>query len=375
MAGLYIHIPFCASRCIYCAFHSTTRREMHAAYTDALCREMELQSGYFRGEPIQTVYFGGGTPSQMEQELIRTIIRKAEETFGLSDVREMTFECNPDDISAEFLASLRLTPVNRISMGIQSFNDRRLRFLNRRHTAQEAVEAVRLCQEAGYGNISIDLIYGQPGQSPDEFREDLAIAVSLGVTHISAYCLSYEEGTPLGHMLQSGTVKAVSDEECAEMYGILCDAMRAAGFQHYEISNFALPGYRSRHNSSYWNGTAYLGLGSGAHSYDGTTRRWNVADLDRYISSTALGKTETEQEQLSITDRYNEMLMLSLRTCEGLSLEMLDSTFGTGTSKTLLTGAAQWFEKGDLIHEGSCVRFSESGLFTCDSVISSLFRE
>lgn len=375
MAGLYIHIPFCASRCIYCAFHSTTRNALHAAYAEAVCREMEIRSDFFRGDSVRTVYFGGGTPSQMEPELLRSIILKADRTFGLSGVGEMTLECNPDDINAGYLAALQSTPVNRISMGVQSFHNSRLEFLNRRHTAEEAVAAVRQCQEAGFRNISIDLIYGQPGQSTDEFRDDLATAVSIGVTHISAYCLSYEEGTPLLKILQEGKIEATSDEVCAEMYETLCNAMKAAGFRHYEISNFALPGYRSRHNSSYWNGTRYLGIGSGAHSYDGRIRRWNVADLDRYISSTLAGTPETEQEELSVTDRYNEMVMLSLRTGEGLALEQMDGIFGAGSADAFLTAAGPWLEKGDLIREGGTVHFSESGLFTCDAVISSLFRE
>ncbi len=375
MAGIYIHIPFCASRCAYCAFHSTTRAGARHAYVNALCSEMEMYRNFPDKERIKTLYFGGGTPSRLSITQIQTITDKAAKVFDLSGLEECTLECNPDDITKEFLSGLNGTPVSRISMGIQSLSDSVLSLIRRRHTASQALSSIRLCQEAGFSNISIDLIYGLPGQSAEEFRRDILRVIDCGVTHISAYCLTYEEGTPMHRMLMQGDISATTDEECALMYNILCSTMREKGFQHYEISNFCLPGYHSRHNSSYWDGTPYLGLGSGAHSFNGSVRRWNVADIDRYMRGIASGQPECGQEALTETDRYNEFLMLSLRTTAGISLNLMRERFGQNAVNEFLRNAGKWIQKGDLIHEAGRVRFSESGLFTSDGTVSSLFLE
>lgn len=375
MAGIYVHIPFCASRCAYCAFHSTTRSGARDAYVSALCSEIDMYRGFPGKGRIKTLYFGGGTPSQLSTRQIYTITDKLSKVFDLSVLEETTLECNPDDITKKFLSGLNETPVTRISMGIQSLNDSVLSLIRRRHTASQALSSIRQCQEAGFSNISIDLIYGLPGQSAEEFRRDILRVIDSGVTHISAYCLTYEEGTPMHRMLTQGDISAATDDECALMYGILCDTMRENGFLHYEISNFCLPGYHSRHNSSYWDGTPYLGLGSGAHSFDGSVRRWNVADIDRYMLGIASGEPEYGQETLTETDRYNEFLMLSLRTTAGISLSLMRELFGVNAVIDFLRDAGKWIQKGDLIHEAGRVRFSESGLFTSDGTVSSLFRE
>lgn len=375
MAGIYVHIPFCASRCAYCAFHSTTRAGARDAYVNALCSEMDLYRSFPGKGQIKTLYFGGGTPSQLSTRQIHTITDKLSKVFDLSALEEATLECNPDDITKEFLSGLSETPVNRISMGIQSLNDSVLSLIRRRHTASQALSSIRQCQEAGFSNINIDLIYGLPGQSTEEFRRDVQRVIDSGVTHISAYCLTYEEGTPIHRMLTQGDITATTDDECALMYGILCDTMRINGFQHYEISNFCLPGYHSRHNSSYWNGTPYLGLGSGAHSFDGSVRRWNVTDIDKYMLGIASEEPEYGQEVLTETDLYNEFLMLSLRTTAGISLSLMSERFGENAVIDFLNDAEKRIQKGELIHETDRVRFSESGLFTSDGIVSSLFRE
>lgn len=310
----------------------------------------------------------------LEAEQILKIFHCIDSTFGVGRSKETTIECNPDDIRQPFLETLRATPVNRISMGIQSFDDRKLKLIGRRHTADDAKRAVRLCQDSGFGNISIDLIYGLPGQTVEEFVGDIHTAIALGVTHISAYCLSYEEGTPLTAMLKKGTITPVSDDDCALMYDALCETMRSHGYTHYEISNFALPGYRSIHNSNYWNGTPYIGIGAAAHSFNGTERKWNISDLDRYTNGILSGHPETGSEQLTPDDRYNEMIMLALRTSDGLDLRRLDTEFGAGTSAAFLSEAGVWIKKGDLIHIGGTVRFNESGLFRSDGITASLFR-
>lgn len=346
---------------------------MKSQYVAALCREMELAGGSWTEHRFSTLYLGGGTPSQLDTEALKAILLKADSVFGLSGLEEATVECNPDDINETFLSGLKETPINRISMGIQSLDNDILRFIRRRHTAEEAIKAVKMCKSQGYNNISADLIYGFPGQTVDGFISDLKQITDLGVTHISAYCLSYEEGTPLQKMLSDGRITPASDDLCAEMYDALCDTMRSEGFIHYEVSNFSLSGYHSRHNSRYWDGTPYLGIGAGAHSFDGVRRSWNVADIDRYIRGIESGTPERELETLSRDERRNEAVMLSLRTQKGLSISGFSREFGQEAASELLRSAIRWTKSGDLILEGDTLRFSESGLFRGDGIICSLF--
>jgi oxygen-independent coproporphyrinogen-3 oxidase len=369
MAGIYVHIPFCARRCIYCGFFSTVREDEAARYVNALCRELELRCDYLDGEPVRTLYFGGGTPSRLTSAQIGTVISAVRSTFGLDSLEELTVECNPDDITPSYVSALVTHGVNRISMGVQTFNDRLLRFLHRRHTAAQALDAVRICRDSGIGNISIDLMYGLPGQTLDMFRSDLQTALQAGVQHISSYCLSYEEGSPLLSLKEQGKVQPVDDELCLKMFTLMCDTLRDAGFNHYEISNFCLEGYHSRHNSSYWDGTPYLGLGAAAHSYNRTSRQWSPANLDTYIQSIEQGTPAFEIETLSPQDLFNEKVMLSLRTARGLDLQTLSSAL----QKSLLASAQPFIERGQLIQDRSTLRLSESALFISDSIISSLF--
>lgn len=373
MAGIYIHIPFCSSRCIYCGFFSTTNLNQRERYTAALCKELKMRCKELQEEKISTIYFGGGTPSLLSQHQLKQIFNTIEDSFNISEVQEITLECNPDDISDTFLNSLKDLPINRISMGIQSFNDATLHFLRRRHNSLQAINAVKKCKDAGYNNISIDLIYGIPGQNSKIFKSDIETAVSLDVTHISSYHLSYEEDTPIWQMLIDKKIDSIDEEESVRMYDILCNTLKENDFNHYEISNFAKKGFESKHNSSYWNGVSYLGVGAGAHSFDIDTRKWNPDNLSIYIEGIELGHTVYEEEYLTLADKHNEAIMLGLRKQEGISLSNFKNSFGEELYNLLLFNTETHINSGTLIKERDRIHFSERGLFISDNIVSSLF--
>ena len=388
MAGIYIHIPFCRSRCIYCGFYSTTSLELRQRYVDALCREMEIRgtgrliSGQSPDQgpvpPISTIYLGGGTPSQLTFDQLRQLFIYINKVYplpskpgGAEDRPEITIEVNPDDVTVEFAAVLQQLPVNRVSMGIQTFDDQRLRFLRRRHTARQAIEAVSILRAAGIRNISIDLMYGFPGESLADWEADIDTALALNVEHLSAYCLMIEEGTPLHRMLKQHT----GDEETErQMYEVLIDRMTTAGYEHYEISNFARPGFRSRHNSSYWNGTPYIGLGAAAHSYDIRSRSWNVADIRQYIEGMERCERIFEEELLDDDTRYNDIVTVALRTREGINLNALSKKYRNYCIKN----ARRYLDDGlleltsPLSPVTSHLRLTRRGLFVSDMVMSNL---
>lgn len=369
MAGIYVHIPFCARRCIYCGFFSTVREAEAARYINALCAELRQRKAYLQGAPVTTVYFGGGTPSRLTPDQIGQVIECIGTEYGLENLQELTVECNPDDVTSDYLSALRALGVNRISMGVQTFNNDLLRFLGRRHSANQAIGAVQACHDAGIHNVSIDLMYGLPGQTPAIQQQDLETATSLNVQHISSYCLSFEEGSPLDRMRRENRVVPTDDDTCASMYDRMCSHLRSAGFEHYEISNFCKPGYHSRHNSSYWDGTPYMGIGAGAHSYNGRSRQWNPNDIDAYMSGIEQGKPLFEIENLSDTDLYNEKIMLALRTSKGLNLSALTTSDRT----KLLIAAAPYLKTGALICTATHLHLSETAFFISDTIISSLF--
>lgn len=370
MAGIYVHIPFCARRCIYCGFFSTVRENEAARFVNALCRELEIRKDYLGGAPIRTVYFGGGTPSRLSPDQIGQVVDSIRAAYGLDSLQELTVECNPDDITVEYVSALRRLGVNRVSMGVQTFNSELLRFLHRRHTPSQAIEAVHMCRESGITNISIDLMYGLPGQTIEMFRDDLHVALSTGVQHISSYCLSYEENTLLQTLRDQGKLIPADDDLCSQMFTLMCDTLREGGFEHYEISNFCLPGFHSRHNSSYWDGTPYLGVGAGAHSYDGRSRQWNPSDLDAYMNGIEQGRPQYEIEYLSETDLYNERIMLRLRTAQGLNLSLLNPQ----DRLSVLHSAHALIKDGLLLLDENCLRIPEQHMFISDSIISSLFK-
>ena len=313
MAGLYVHIPFCKKRCLYCDFFSTTLLERREEYVDALLREIE-QRRHEAGEPIRTIYIGGGTPSTLPVSDIQRLL----DTIGTNQAEEITVEVNPGDLSPEYLSALRRTGVNRLSIGIQSFHDELLRLIGRRHSAQQALEAVRWAQEAGFSNLSIDLIYALPKQTMEMWQADIDTVLGLNIQHVSCYGLMYEEGTALTALRDKGELTSVDEDTENRMYDLLCERLKAAGFVHYEVSNFALPGFEAQHNSNYWNGTPYIGIGAGAHSYLPPVRSWNPDDLDAYIQGIQTDTLQRESETLSERDLYNEKIMLGLRTNKGI---------------------------------------------------------
>lgn len=372
MAGIYLHIPFCKSRCIYCDFYSTTHSSLQARYVNALCRELTERRDYLRGEPIETIYIGGGTPSQLSEEQLTEIFRTLQDVYGLERCQEITLEANPDDLTPAYVEMLRTLPVNRISMGIQSFDDRLLRLLNRRHNARQAEEAVARCRHAGFSNISIDLIYGLPGEDDDLWNRDLQRALTLGVEHLSAYHLSYEQGTRLYRMREQGQIEETDEESSLRFFRILTDTLSEAGYEHYEISNFCRPGMHSRHNSSYWRGIPYLGCGASAHSYRPHSRQWNVASVTDYIHSMENGGRSYEEETLNEDTRYNEFIMTRLRTARGIDLALLGETFGADKAAYCRCMALPHITHGLLCDTKGWLKLTRQGIFLSDDIISDL---
>lgn len=371
MAGLYIHIPFCGSRCVYCGFYSTTALELRQRYVDALCRELNMRKGELGiRNDIHTIYLGGGTPSQITIPQLRQLFDTIYKYNKVATDAEITIECNPDDVTDAFVEGLQTLPVNRISMGAQTFDDTRLKFLHRRHTASQVVEAIDRFRKNGYTNISIDLMYGFPDETLDDWNHDITQALSLKVEHLSAYCLTIEEGTPLQQMLLDGKIMENDEELERQMYETLIDRLETAGYEHYEISNFARQGYRSHHNSSYWNGTPYIGIGAAAHSYDIRTRSWNVSDLHQYIDNIQRGKRPYEEELLDDDTRYNDTITVALRTREGLDL----TTLSERHRSYCLQNARRFLNDG-LLTLDSVSRFlhlTRRGLFVSDMIMTEL---
>ena len=372
--GIYIHVPFCEKRCIYCSFYSTVHgKRERDAFVHTLCQELAFR---YDGSPVSTLYFGGGTPSQLDDEEMEIIFSTLQHHCSFLPDAEITFEANPDDITPQKVRHLLQLGVNRISLGVQSFDEQRLLFLKRRHTAQQALEAIAILQDAGIKNISIDLIFGLPGQQLSDWEWELEQAFQLPIAHLSAYSLMYEEGTPLYYARQRGIVQECDDETSLAMFQSLTQHAKAAGFEQYEISNYARPGYRSRHNSSYWQGIPYLGLGPGAHSYDGhRQRRVNEYSLRRYMEA---GRTSSfadvphNIETLTDNECYDELICTRLRTVDGLSLKEVPESHRT----TLLCLAQPHIDGGRLeLDVQDRLRLTASGIFVSDDVMSDLMWE
>ena len=370
MAGIYIHIPFCKSRCVYCDFYSTTSLTLSQRYIDVVCKEMEHRCKMYDGKMVETVYLGGGTPSLLSETLLRHLFKHLYQTFYISTEAEVTMECNPDDVTEEFAQMISQLPVNRVSMGAQTFSPERLRFLRRRHTAEQVKEAVGRLRKAGIRNISIDLMYGFPNETMEELERDIQEAIALDVEHLSAYALQYEEGTPLYKMLERGEVTEIDEELERQMYYRLIDALAEADFEHYEISNWGKTGYHSRHNSSYWNQTPYIGLGAAAHSFDGENRQWNVADIRQYMEGMEKGEPCVEYEELTPENHYNEIVMTALRTSDGLNLTSLSPV----DADYCLKQAQRFILDGLLVNELQHLRLTRNGLFVSDMVMAELMK-
>lgn len=363
MAGLYIHIPFCKSRCIYCGFYSTTRHPLRQRYVDALCRELALRSDYL-DEPIETVYLGGGTPSMLSSDQLEKLFQH----IDTHTAREITIECNPDDVTPQLARLLSELPVNRVSMGAQTFNDERLRFIRRRHTSEQVFQAVENLRQAGIINISLDLMYGFPNERLEDVDLDIDNLLKTNVKHISCYSLMFEEDTPLYQLLQTGKIAETDEELSRQMYYRIVDRLTAAGYEHYEISNLALPGFRSQHNSSYWHDVPYLGIGAAAHSYDRKSRQWNVADIERYIDALEHDQLPFESELLDDDTRYNERVMTALRTSDGLPLDVLS----VAQRHYLLQQSQRYLDDHLLVLADNRLRLTREGLFVSDMIMTDL---
>lgn len=371
MAGIYIHIPFCKSRCIYCGFYSTTNLNIRQQYVNALCKEMALRKNYI-DESVSTIYIGGGTPSLLTEGELKTIFEHIYNLFVINDDNEITIECNPDDITDNFANILRELPVNRVSMGAQTFNNARLKFLQRRHNAEEIKQAVQTLRKENIKNISLDLMFGFPDETLEEWLEDINQAISLDVEHISAYSLMYEEGTPLTAMLKSNKIKDIDEELSLDMYESLVSRLKSVGYEHYEISNFACPGFRSRHNSSYWLQVPYIGIGAAAHSFDIKSRQYNVSDINRYISQINNGIIPMERELLNNDTIFNDIITTTLRTSEGIDLQRLSSKFGKSYANHLTHNAANYISEGLMEIYNHHIRLTYKGILISDTIMSDL---
>lgn len=373
MAGIYIHIPFCKRKCNHCDFCKTFALSLIPDYLQALAKEMEIKKNYLQDEIIETLYFGGGTPSVLHYKEVLKIINCINRLFKLSSDCEITFEANPDDLSLPYLKELsNETPINRLSIGIQSFNDKDLRLLNRRHDASQAIQCIENAIGVGFKNLSIDLIYGLPEMSNDEWETNLRLAFSSGIKHLSAYCLSVETGTKLLQMLSEGLIKLQSEEKIIEQFSALDMIASQNGFIHYEISNLSVEGYLSRHNTNYWLQKKYLGLGPSANSFDKDSRQWNVSNVRRYMKAINSGSVFFEKEELNAITQFNEYVMLSLRTRWGINSQVLKEEFGEDLYKGFLKSIQSFVNTGCVIQEKQIFRLNLKGWLISDFIISEL---
>jgi oxygen-independent coproporphyrinogen-3 oxidase len=373
MAGLYVHIPFCRQKCHYCNFYSLASQKFKDQVVESLLKEIELQKDYLDGEALKTIYFGGGTPSLLSISEISRIVQKAAEIPGIAANAEITLEANPDDLNREYLTELQKTPVNRLSIGIQSFDDNDLLFLNRRHNGKKANQAIRLAMDTGFQNLSCDLIYGIPGASDDTWIENIRKLIDLNIPHISTYALTVETGTALDHLIKKGMYSPVDEEQSILQFSMLMELMEKNGYEHYEISNFCLPGKISKHNSAYWTGEKYLGIGPSAHSFDGNSRQWNVSNIKAYVDSVSNGTLSFEKEVLSDDQKFNEFVLTSLRTMWGVDLHKMKADFGIKYYNHFILNLKPMTEKGQLILSDEKAMLSRQGKFFADQVASELF--
>ncbi len=373
MAGIYIHIPFCKQRCGYCDFYSHTNLQLKQRYVDTLCKEIELRKHYLApNETIETLYFGGGTPSLLNTSDFEQIYNALSTHFSLHNLVEITVEVNPDDVNDLLLDTLKSIGCNRLSMGIQSFFDHELTVLGRRHTAQQAIEAVNLAQQHGFSNISIDLMYALPNQTLTTWRETLKLAISMNVQHISAYHLTYEPGTLFYKQKTNKIITEKDEEESIQLYEILIQSLTEAGYNQYEISNFSLPDYESKHNSSYWKNTPYIGLGASAHSYNGASRQWNIASVITYCNHIEENKSFFEIEFLTEKEKYNDFIITSLRTSKGVDLQKLTTLFGEKSRSYFIQQCQPYVHTNMLCEKDNFVRLTQKGIFVSDSILETL---
>jgi len=374
MAGIYIHIPFCKQACNYCDFHFSTSLKMKSSFVAALLMEIELRKSVFENQSIESIYLGGGTPSLLNASELTFIFEKLASSFSISPDAEITLEANPDDLTFEKIQELKSTPVNRLSIGIQSFRDADLKFMNRAHTSSEALSSINMCKEAGFNNLTIDLIYGTPGMDENAWLENLQIAFKLNIPHISSYALTVEEKTALHYQILANKTPELDEQQSALQFEILMAEMKNNGYEQYEISNFCKPNSYSRHNSSYWKKDNYLGLGPSAHSFLGDKRLWNVSNNGKYIKSLEKGILPLQEECLTVRDRYNEYVMTSLRTKWGCSLQVIETDFSLEFANYFKEEIKSYVVQGYVNLEMEVYYLTESGKLLADRIASDLFK-
>lgn len=371
MSGIYIHIPFCLSKCAYCGFYSVPSLKRKADFMETLKREIISRKDYLHGEKVETIYFGGGTPSILKVEEIGELLRLLNDTFAVVDHPEITLEANPDTLSLDFLIALRMLGVNRLSIGIQSFFDNDLHYLSRRHDANHARQCLQWVKDAGFENVNIDLIYGLPTSNADQWNRNLDLFFDTGFPHLSAYALTLEPNAILTKQIELEKVPSVNEDDAVRDYKILCQKMAQHGFIHYEISNFCKPGMHSRHNASYWFGAPYVGFGPSAHSYDGVSRQWNVSSLERYVEERS---RETEDsEMLTPEQQYDEYVMLRLRTMWGIDLKYMKREMGERFATYCEQQAEPLIDEGRLSRTREFLYLNDEQMLFADSVAEALF--
>ena len=374
MAGIYIHIPFCRQKCHYCNFFSSASKKQREDFLAALHNELAQQKTYLAGETVRTIYFGGGTPSLLPPQVIQAVLRTIAVNYYVAPDPEITLEANPDDLTGEYLQALSGTPVNRLSIGVQSFFDEDLQALNRVHNASQAITVMNKIQDAGY-RMSVDLIYGIPGMTDDRWRKNLETVIRCGIPHISAYALTVEEKTTLHWMIEHKKYPPVSEEQAARQYMIIVKVLKEAGYLHYEISNFCLPDFESKHNSNYWKGASYLGVGPSAHSFNGTSRRWNVSNISEYVNISNEGGIAYEEEVLTPVQRYNEYVMTGLRTMWGCKASYIVENFGSSSHDLFLRCAGRHIVAGGMWQVGDRYGLTDEGMLFADGIAAEFFME
>jgi len=372
MAGIYIHIPFCRQKCYYCDFYKTVNTSLLGRYLQALKTEILLRTNYLGGETVETLYFGGGTPSVLAEQDLSEIIGFVRGHFPISSGLEITLEANPDDLTTSYLQQIYNAGVRRLSIGIQSFQDEQLKKMNRRHDSGQAIEAIENAVNTGFNDISVDFIYGLPGLTNQQWKADLQKVFSLPVTHLSAYHLTYHEGTPFNTWLKKGTLKQLTETESISQFKTLVALAHENGFEHYEISNFARNGMYSKHNTSYWTGKKYLGLGPSAHSFNGYSRSWNVAHTEKYIKAIALNEAFSEEEILTDANHYNEYVLTRIRTIWGVSVSEIQDLFGIEKAVYFQQNIEKYLRSGLAVQTGETVTLTRKGWFVSDEISASL---
>jgi oxygen-independent coproporphyrinogen-3 oxidase len=373
LAGIYLHIPFCKQACNYCNFHFTTSLRYKSDLVQALCKELELQQPQLKGEGVQTIYFGGGTPSLLTLEECQQVLDTIHKLYEVQPGAEITLEGNPDDITPEKLAGWKAAGINRLSVGVQSFFEEELHWMNRAHNAGQAHQCIENIRKAGFDNYTIDLIYGSPLLNDEQWEQNVQTAINYGIPHLSCYALTVEERTPLHKQINQQLKQDVDNEKQARQFILLMQWLRAAGYEHYEVSNFAKPGFRSRHNSSYWRGEKYIGIGPSAHSYDGRARTWNIANNNAYIQAINSGKVPGETEVLTEVQKLNEYIMISLRTMEGIDTGRVAKQWGQNTTVRLEQQLQRYVVNGLVEKRESSYVLTDEGMLRADGIASDLF--